>query len=151
MFKKCWVAQLFLVRPMKPSPFEIVLSLAGSVFMILIVFHKPLGFSDDWQWPLLIAVAACWIPLVILQRRGRNARLAAGLPALEKPLTKRSILVVSAPDYCHVAVWSVVAAVHGRRTSDLNAPRRLSYRLCVGRPCLCFRLAILEQKGLTNR
>ena len=83
------MADLVLVRPMKPSPFEIVLSLAGSVFMILIVFHKPLGFSDDWQWPLLIAVAACWIPLVILQRRRRNARLAAGLPALEKPLTKR--------------------------------------------------------------
>jgi len=135
---------------MKPSPFEIVLSLAGSVFMILIVFHKPLGFSDDWQWPLLIAVAACWIPLVILQRRGRNARLAAGLPALEKPLTKRRfwlfLLLIIA-----MSLWSVVAAVHGRRTSDLNAPRRLSYRLCFGRPCLCFRLAILEQKGLTKR
>jgi hypothetical protein len=74
---------------MKPSPFEIVLSLAVSVFMMLVVFHKPLGLSDDWQWPLLIAVAACWIPLFILQRRRRNARLAAGLPALEKPPTKR--------------------------------------------------------------
>src|SRR5438874_8531738 len=70
MFKKCWVAQLFLVRPMKPSPFEIVLSLAGSVFMLLIVFHKPLGFSDDCQWRMSIALAACWIPLVILQLRG---------------------------------------------------------------------------------
>ena len=74
---------------MKQSPFEIVLSLAVSVFIVLVVFHKPLGLSDDWQWPLLIAVAACWILLFILQRRRRNARLAAGLPALEKPPTKR--------------------------------------------------------------
>ena len=79
---------------MKPSPLEIVLSLAGSVFMMLVVFHKPLGFSDDWQWPLSIAAGVCWIPLVILQHRRRNARLAAGLPALEKPPTKRRFWLV---------------------------------------------------------
>ena len=80
---------LILVSPMKQSPLEIVLSLAAFVFVTLLVFHKPLGLSDDWQWPLLIAAAACWIPLFSLQRRRRNARLAAGLPALEKPTTKR--------------------------------------------------------------
>jgi hypothetical protein len=74
---------------MKPSRLEIVLSLAGSVFMALAIFHKPLGLSDDWDWPFLIASGACWIPLLILQRRRRNARLTAGLPALEKPPTRQ--------------------------------------------------------------
>jgi hypothetical protein len=57
--------------------------------MMLVVFHKPLGLSDDWQWPPLVAATACWIPLFILQRRRRDARLAAGLPVLENPPTKR--------------------------------------------------------------
>jgi hypothetical protein len=74
---------------MKRSPLEVVLLLACSVFASLLIFHKALGLSDDWQWPLLIAVVACWVPLFILQRRRRNARLAAGLPASEKPPTKR--------------------------------------------------------------
>lgn len=74
---------------MKPSPLEMVLSLAGSLFMMLVVFHKSLGLSDDWQWPLLIAVAACWIPLLVVQHRRLNARLAAEMPPVEKPPTKR--------------------------------------------------------------
>ena len=74
---------------MKDSPVEIVLSLVGTVFGMLAVFHKPLGLSAGWQLPLLIAAAVCWIPVITLQRRRRNARLAAGLPASEKPPTKR--------------------------------------------------------------
>ena len=83
------MVQLFLVRPMKPSPLEWVLSLASSLFMMLVVFHKSLGLSDDWEWPLLISVMACGIPLLVVQRRRRNARLAAGLPGAAKPPPKR--------------------------------------------------------------
>jgi hypothetical protein len=71
-----------------------VLSLVGCLLMMLVVFQKQFGLSDDWQWPLLIAVAACWIPLLALQRRRRNARLAAGMPALEKPPPKRRFWLI---------------------------------------------------------
>ena len=74
---------------MKPSPFEIVLSLVASLLMVLAVFHKPFGISDDWEWPLWIAVFACWLPLGVVQRRRRKARLEAGSPAAEKPPPKR--------------------------------------------------------------
>jgi len=75
---------------MKRSPLEIVLPFASCVFTVIFIFHKPLGLSVDWQGPLFgIAAIACWFPVIILQRRRRNARLAAGLPASEKPPTKR--------------------------------------------------------------
>ncbi|HEU0273702.1 MAG TPA: hypothetical protein VFQ83_04160 [Candidatus Udaeobacter sp.] len=74
---------------MKPSAFESILSLAASVSGLLAVFHKPLGLADTWEWPFLILVFVFLIPLLILQRRHRATRLAAGLPPLEKPPTKR--------------------------------------------------------------
>jgi hypothetical protein len=83
------VAYLALVRSVSPSWLEMVLSLAGSVFMMLAVFSKPLGLSDDWFWPLMTALAAFWIPLLVAQRRRRNARLASGLPPLQKPPANR--------------------------------------------------------------
>ena len=74
---------------MKPSPLEAILSLAASASGLLVVFHKPLGLSDEWEWRFLILVFVFVIPLFILKRRRRAARLAVGLPAAEKPLTKR--------------------------------------------------------------
>ena len=74
---------------MKPSPLEAILSLAASASGLLVVFHKPLGLSDEWEWCFLILVFVFVIPLFILKKRRRAARLAAGLPAAEKPLTKR--------------------------------------------------------------
>jgi hypothetical protein len=58
--------------------------------MMLGIFHKPLGLSNDWELPFSIAGAACWISLLVLQRCRRNARLAVGLPPTEKPPSKRS-------------------------------------------------------------
>ena len=74
---------------MKPSPLEAMLSLAASASALVVMFHKPLGLSDEWEWRFLILVFVFVIPLFILKRRRRSARLAAGLPAAEKPLTKR--------------------------------------------------------------
>jgi len=74
---------------MKPSKLEIILSLLGSLFLMLGVFSEPLGLSEALQWCVLILAPVCIIPLIILQRRRRNARLAAGLPPSEKPPTKR--------------------------------------------------------------
>jgi hypothetical protein len=74
---------------MKPSPLEPWLSVAASVSGLLAVFHRPLGLPDTWEWPLLILVFVFLIPLLLLQRRRRATRLAAGLPPLEKPPSKR--------------------------------------------------------------
>ena len=74
---------------MKPSKMQTALSLAGSLFLLLGIFSKPLGLSEPWEWIAPILAIACFIPLVALQRRRWNARLAAGLPASEKPPSKR--------------------------------------------------------------
>src|SRR4051794_29073777 len=78
---------------MKASPIETMLSLGTSASMLLVVFHKPLGLSDTWQWPLLILMFLFLLPRVILQRRRRSARLAAGLPAAEKPPSRRRLWI----------------------------------------------------------
>jgi uncharacterized membrane protein YhaH (DUF805 family) len=74
---------------MKPSKMQTALSLAGSLFLLLGIFGKPLGLSETWEWIAPILAIACFIPLIALQRRRRNARLAAELPATEKPPPNR--------------------------------------------------------------
>jgi hypothetical protein len=76
-------------RPMKSSPLESILSLGASVSGLLAVFHRPLGLSDTWEWCFLILTFVFLTPVLILQRRRRTTRLAAGLPPLEKPPSKR--------------------------------------------------------------
>ena len=83
------MAYLVLVRPMKPSKLEALLSLAASASVLLAVFHKPLGLSDAWEWCFLILLWIFLIPLFILHKRRRTARLAAGLSLTEKPPSKR--------------------------------------------------------------
>jgi hypothetical protein len=74
---------------MKPSKLEMTLSLLGSVFGMLAVFAEPLGLSETLRWAVLIFAPVCFIPLIVMQRRRRNARLAAGLPPTEKSPSKR--------------------------------------------------------------
>ncbi len=74
---------------MKSSPIEAILTLGVCASGLLVVFHKPLGLSDDWEWCFLVLLWVFLIPLFILRKRRRAARLSAGLPAAEKPLTKR--------------------------------------------------------------
>jgi len=74
---------------MKPLKLEMILSLLGSLFGFLAVFHKPLGLSEAWGWYAPVLVLVCVVPLLILQKRRRAARLAVGLPFTEKPPTKR--------------------------------------------------------------
>ena len=76
---------------MKASPIESILSLSASGSAFLVVFHKSLGLSDSWNWPLLILMFLLLTPLLILQRRRRTARLAAGLPPSEKPPSRRRL------------------------------------------------------------
>jgi hypothetical protein len=73
---------------MKPSKLEMLLSLLGSVFLMLAVFSEPLGLSESLRWCSLILAPVCFIPLIVLQRRRRNSRLAVGLPTVEKPPSK---------------------------------------------------------------
>jgi hypothetical protein len=79
---------------MKSSPVEAILSLAASASGLVAVFHKPLGLSDEWEWCFLTLVFIFLIPLFILQRRRRNARLCTGLPPTEKPPSKRRFWLV---------------------------------------------------------
>jgi hypothetical protein len=73
---------------MKPSKAEMTLSALGCLFGLIVLLSEPLGLSEALQWCVLILAPACFISLIILQRRRRNARLAAGLPPVEKPPTK---------------------------------------------------------------
>jgi hypothetical protein len=59
---------------MKRSKLEAVMLVAGSLFSLLLVFHKPIGLSDDWEWPLLIAMGVCGVIVLALQRRQKSTR-----------------------------------------------------------------------------
>ena len=74
---------------MKPSKLETLLSLAGSLFILLVVFHKPIGLSDDWEWLFLIAMGACLIALFIVQRRRRNVQVASVSQPVPSPFRKK--------------------------------------------------------------
>jgi hypothetical protein len=81
---------------MKPSKVETALSLAASAFMLINVFHKSLGLSEAWQWCALILVFVCVIPLLILQKRRRTARLAGDPAAAQtRPPDSRFWLLLS--------------------------------------------------------
>jgi hypothetical protein len=73
---------------MKPSKAEMTLSALGCLFGLIALLSEPLGLSEALQWCVLILAPACFISLIILQRRRRNARLGAGLPPVETPPTK---------------------------------------------------------------
>ena len=74
---------------MKPSKLETLLSLAGSLFILLVVFHKPIGLSDDWEWLFLIAMGACLIALFIVQRRQRNVQVASVSQPVPSPFRRK--------------------------------------------------------------
>ena len=129
---------------MKHSKMQTALSLAGSLFLLLGIFSKPLGLSETWEWIAPILAIACFIPLIALQRRRRNARLAAGLPATEKPPPKQQILVATLSHRCRIAFWSVVAPVHRQYPFDFHAHHHIDHQLrsCYSR--VRSQLAILE-------
>jgi hypothetical protein len=74
---------------MKPSKGEMTLSILGCLFGFIALLSEPLRLSEALQWCVLILAPACFISLIVLQRRRRNARIGAGLPAAEKPPPKR--------------------------------------------------------------
>jgi hypothetical protein len=63
---------------MKRSKLEAVMLIAGSLFVLLEVFHKPIGLSDDWEWTFLIATGACLAVLVVLRRRQKLSPSTTG-------------------------------------------------------------------------
>jgi len=73
---------------MKPSKAEMTLSALGCLLGFVALLSEPLGLSEALRWCVLILAPACFISLIILQRRRRNARLAARLSPVEKPPTK---------------------------------------------------------------
>jgi amino acid transporter len=67
---------LILVRPqrMKPSKTQMIIAYAASTFLMLAVFHKPLGLADYWETAFLIATGLCWITFFVLRRRQKSSR-----------------------------------------------------------------------------
>jgi amino acid transporter len=59
---------------MKPSKTQIIMAYAVSTFLLLAVFHKPLGLADYWETAFLIATGLCWIAFFILRRRQKSSR-----------------------------------------------------------------------------
>jgi hypothetical protein len=96
---------------MKLSKPGIALSLAGSLFLMIGIFGKPRALSETWEWIGPILAIGCFIPLITLQLRRRNARLAAGLLATERPTPKRRF-------------WLLLALI---AAASLSGPLWLSY------------------------
>ena len=69
---------------MKPSTLERALSLAGTLFLFISVYGKAVGLPALSEWVAPMLAIACFVPLIVLRRRRRNARLAAGLSASER-------------------------------------------------------------------
>jgi amino acid transporter len=59
---------------MKPSKTLIIIAYAASTFLMLAVFHKPLGLADYWETAFLVATALCWIAFFILRRWQKSSR-----------------------------------------------------------------------------
>jgi len=58
---------------------------AGTLLILLEVFHKPIGVSDDWEWPILIAMGACLVMVFVLQRRQKSRRSTSAETASSPP------------------------------------------------------------------
>src|SRR5437899_2953263 len=86
---------------MQPSKLEVPLSLTGSIFLLIGLLRKPLVLPEALDWIAPLLAIACFVALIVLRRRRRNARLASGLRATEKPPQKRTfwlslLLIVAA-------------------------------------------------------
>jgi hypothetical protein len=59
---------------MRPSKTLIIIAYAASTFLMLAVFHKPLGLADYWETVFLVATTLCWIAFFISRRRQKSSR-----------------------------------------------------------------------------
>jgi hypothetical protein len=63
----------------KPTPAQIATGYLASAFLLLGMFHKPLGLSDTWGFVFPLAALVCMTMLFILRRR--HKLLQSGTPA----------------------------------------------------------------------
>jgi hypothetical protein len=71
---------------MKRSTLEPLLLFAGSICMFVVIFRQTLGLGENWQWPFIFASGACWLTLLLLQRRWKALRQANGtMPKPKQP------------------------------------------------------------------
>lgn len=129
-------------------PPDTALSLAGSLCLFVAVFYKPLGLSDAWEWTALVLAPLCFIPLIVLQRRRRKARLAAGSEAIPSADEEEAV-VVSLSRCRYVTFGPVLAALHRNWTAFFDTRRYLDHYVCFygGHSLAC--MEVLVAKGLT--
>ena len=58
---------------MKPTKLQILLAYVASIFLMLTVFHRPLGFADYWEWIFDVACGASWVSFFVLRWRQKAA------------------------------------------------------------------------------
>jgi Ca2+/Na+ antiporter len=53
----------------KPTKTQIVFAYVASISLMLVVFHRPLGLADYWEWVFLVICFAAWITFFALRRK----------------------------------------------------------------------------------
>ena len=83
---------LFSLGPklVKPTPTQIVLAYVASIFLLLTVFHRPLGLADYWEWLFMAVCVVALIGLSVARKRQKAAR--TGAASGERPKPNRKIM-----------------------------------------------------------
>jgi hypothetical protein len=74
---------------MKPTPAQIVAGYLASAFLLLGVFHQPLGLSDTWGFVFPLAAVVCMTMLFILRRRQKLLQSGTPVPPLSPARRQR--------------------------------------------------------------
>ena len=81
---------------MKPSKTQMIIAYAASTFLMLAVFHKPLGLTDYWETAFLIATGLCWITFFVLRRPQKSSRSTSEeMASPPDPVRQRNVRLVS--------------------------------------------------------
>jgi Na+/H+ antiporter NhaD/arsenite permease-like protein len=75
---------------MKPTATQIVLSYVVSIFLLLTVFHRRLGLTDNWEWIFMAICVVAGVGLFVARKRQKAA--FAGTASEEPPKPKRKIM-----------------------------------------------------------
>jgi dolichol kinase len=77
----------------KPTATQIVLAYVASIFLLLTVFHRPLGLADYWEWLFMAVCVVALIGLFVARKRQKAA--LAGAASGERPKPNKKIMWLS--------------------------------------------------------
>ncbi len=110
---------------MKPSPIQLGLGYVATALQMVVVFHTPLGISDNLSDVLQIVALGCLAGFFIIHYRRRKAAVSAGTP-----------LVTATPKQQRRMTWIIVVIL---LVGTLSGPFWLPYTGVV----LPFRLLVV--------